>query len=422
MDPHPYLALEATAAFFLLLAYVFTSFLDNALSRLTRVDVKLLEDRTEGRTDFLLEELSRGKNRVTIPLQFLHHLLLVGLALLCHDILAGLGVSLPALGALLLAGLFSLLLHHLLPWVAAPADAGTAFSRLLPAFRPVYPPLRLLCLPILSLVSRRRGLEKEEGTSEETITEEEIQAFLDVGEEEGIFEEEETRIIQQLVEFGETLVREVMVPRTDMAALPMTATREEMREYMVETRHSRIPVYRDTVDDIVGMVHVRRLLGGYSSETEDQGLEDLVQPMPVVPESKKVAELLREMQTRHEHIALVVDEYGGTAGLVTLEDLLEEIVGEIQDEDQTEETGIRQLAPDVFLVDGDTELGDLEQHLGQELDAEGCTTAAGLVIRHLGRLPTKGEKLRIGSLHIRVTRADDRKIQELRIRRDHDLA
>jgi len=421
MDPETTSLLEFLAAATLLAGIVLYAFIENGLNRLSRVDVKLLlERRKDLATDSLVALLPKGKFRLQIPLQFFLRLLLVLWGLVIHSMLLRLGAPQPLLLTLLATGLLIMLLTQWLPWTMSEEGAVRVFTRLLTFLRPVYLLFYPVTYPVVGMVARRQLADLEADSEEDEVSEEEVQAFLDVGEEEGIFEGEQSRIIQQVVEFGETIVREIMVPRTGIVAIADTATQEELKSLMVVARHSRIPVYKDTIDAIVGVAYVRDLLAVYSPGSPAQPITGLIREAFFVPETKPVSDLLPEMQAQGEHMAIVVDEYGGVAGLVTLEDLLEEIVGEIRDEDQPEEKDIQPEDGGTFLINGDAELDDIAAEMGVELYEESYNTIAGIIIKHLGRFPAQNETLAIGPLEIQVLDVDNRKIKRVRARRLHD--
>jgi CBS domain containing-hemolysin-like protein len=240
-----------------------------------------------------------------------------------------------------------------------------------------------------------------------------------VGEEEGILEEEEGELIQSIIEFGETRAGEVMTPRTDIVALPLTANVREARDVMVESKYSRLPVYREQIEDVVGLIYVRDLLAYWSEGREDDGIEQLLRPAYFVPETKSVDELLEEMQKAHVQLALVIDEYGGLAGLLTVEDILEEIVGEIEDEDiESEEiVEIVEAGDGYYEVSGSTEVGKIERLFDLEIEDDDFTTIAGLVINESGTVPPPGTRLNFRGLDVEVLEADERRINRLRLRR-----
>lgn len=408
--------LQVLIAVALFIGHAYFSLLDNAIGRLTPLEIRLIPERfKDWKKDRILTLLNRSKSDVQVPLVFLVRVLLVAFALVVFNLLSALGAPQPF--TLTVAGVAAavFLSGHLIPWAAIRGDIPLAVRRLSPVFRPFHRLLHPLCYPILVIARRREAEEETEETEGAEATEAEVQAYLDVGEEEGIFEPEEQKLIRQVVEFGDTMVREIMTPRTEITALKETATLQELKDLISQSRHSRIPVYRDGLDTIMGTVHVRHLLAAYSAETANDPIGDMIRPAFFVPETKKVPELLREMQSRGDNLAVVVDEYGGVAGLVTLEDLLEEIVGEIRDEDQHEEEAIVEESPGVFVLKGETEIGRLEERVGVDLYDETYNTAAGMVITHLGRFPAPDETFECRGLRVTVLEVDSRKVLKIRV-------
>jgi CBS domain containing-hemolysin-like protein len=288
--------------------------------------------------------------------------------------------------------------------------------------------LRLL-RPLLAPIARFGGLGASESIEpteedEEEASDREIRAFLDVGEAAGIIEGQEGEILESLVEFFDTTVREVMTPRTDMVAVPESASWEELMETFGRTHKSRVPVYRETVDDVVGVVHVKNLIKDFI-EGGRPPVSELFRPCPVVPESKELGELLREFQQEHQQMAIVVDEYGGTSGLVTLEDIIEEIVGEIQDElDPAEPPEWEELQEGVFRLQGRASLEVLEELFGLEMDEEDVDTVGGLVFSRHGTVAEAGTVVEIGPgpVVFEVEAMDGRRIVSVIGRRPQSLA
>ncbi len=406
-------------AFVVLGAIVVFALLESSLARMSRVDIKLLLERKKGLADDrLVSRLTRGKSRLLVPLQMLVHLLLVIFALLVFSLLEQVSAPVsPFISSFVVVGVLLLALQHWLPWMIVRDNPEKVFLRLVFLFRPFFYVLYPACYPVFTILDGRQNGDQESDDEDDEISDEEVQAYLDVGEEEGIFEQEESRMIQQVMEFGDTIVREIMMPRTEVVAVADTATREELKNLIVQTRHSRIPVFHETIDSIVGVAYVRHLLAQYTPENMSDTIQDIIMPAFFIPETKKVLDLLREMQTRSEHMAIVVDEYGGVAGLVTMEDLLEEIVGEIRDEDQPEEVGIQDEGENGFVMDGDTDLDDIEQQIGVDLYEEGYNTIAGVIIKQLGRFPAPDEVLTLKGLEIHVLEVDHRKIQRVRVKK-----
>jgi CBS domain containing-hemolysin-like protein len=291
-------------------------------------------------------------------------------------------------------------------------------SRLLILVRLIDALLWPLSAPTVSLLRRlQRGVLEPEAERDEDDQEEEIEAFIEVGEQEGLLEEGERRLIRGVFDFGDRVVREVMTPRTNIVAVSQDASVGALRDLVVKEKHSRIPVYRESIDHIVGILFVRDLLAILGRVPDDTSILSLVHPAHFVPETKRVAELLREMQGLRNHLAVIVDEYGGTAGLVTIEDLVEEIVGEIQDEHEAEEESIVRQPDGALQVAGSADIEEVAEELGAELKDEEFATVGGFILSVLGHVPRAGERFVHGGLEVEVLEADRRRIHRARIRR-----
>ncbi len=254
------------------------------------------------------------------------------------------------------------------------------------------------------------------GGFEPFMTEDEIKGLINLGEEEGVLEKEKKEMIEGVFEFGETKVREVMVPRPDIVAIEIESDLEEAFKLAVSTGYSRILVFKEKIDDVVGVLYVKDLLGLWP-KGEIKPLSKLMQIPYFVPEAKKVDELLREFKNRRIHIAVVVDEYGGTVGLVTIEDLIEEIVGEIEDEhDYTKKEEIIILADELAVVRGRADIGEINERFDISFpEKEGVETIAGAITDYLGYIPQKGEDIFYKNLKISIIEADQRQIIKVRI-------
>ena len=249
------------------------------------------------------------------------------------------------------------------------------------------------------------------------VTEEQLRFLVEVGEKEGVLEEDEREMIHSIFEFGDTVVREVMRPRVDIAAVPADATINAALGLMTERGHSRLPVYDGSIDHIVGVVYIRDLIPALRLGRLDQRVTEIQRPPYFVPETKKVDDLFREMQQKKISMAIVLDEYGGTAGLVTVEDLLEEIVGEIQDEYDLEEKPIQLINDHTALVNARIHIEDVNQLLGLELPVDEVDTVAGLVYALLGRVPAQGETVSLPGAELRVEKTLGQRITKVRITR-----
>jgi CBS domain containing-hemolysin-like protein len=250
------------------------------------------------------------------------------------------------------------------------------------------------------------------------VTEDDIRNIVNVGAEQKVLEEQEREMIHSIIQFGDTIVREVMTPRPDMVAVEVNASARRALDLVIADGYSKLPVYEEKIDNVIGVIHDRELLIALSNGTLAQTpIRALMRPITLVPESKRVSELLREMQRGKFSLAIVVDEYGGTAGLVTMEDLLEEIVGEIRDEhDEGEEESIRSLSPDEAIVDAGTNIEDVNARLGLHLPHEDFETIGGLTVGLFGRLPHEGEEIDAGEhVRLKIDRTRGRRILAVRI-------
>lgn len=247
------------------------------------------------------------------------------------------------------------------------------------------------------------------------VTEEEIQLMVQMGEEQGVLEQEERDMIHSIIDFGDTLVREVMTPRIDIVAVEADAPVEAVLDVVRTHGHSRIPVYHDAVDQIVGIIHVKDLLAAFRGGRLGGTARAYARPAYFVPESKRLDELFKDMRRKRAHMAVVVDEYGGTAGIVTIEDLLEEIVGPIQDEYDAEEPPIKRLDERIAVVDGQMHLEDVNAALDLALPVGEVDSLGGFVYSLLGHVPTQGERVHYDGVELSVERIDGNRIAQVRV-------
>lgn len=412
----------------LLLVMTFLATIDMAFGQLSDVGLRRLiteaeEERPAGRATAFLKEILENRPRFRFTLSAVIQILLVAVTVLVTSIslllFPGTRFLLIAfVGAMVLAGIF----RQFVPRLISARNPEATLLLLLPFVRPVYHLFVFVADPLHQVLSRKR---RERAIIEANTDEDEedngddIQALIDVGEEEGILEEDEGELIHSIIEFGDTRVNEVMTPRTEVVALPVTATVREARDQINESRYSRLPVYRDQIDNVEGLIYVRDILQCWPEGREDENIASLVRPVYFVPETKPAADLLKEMQKAHVQLAMVIDEYGGIAGLVTVEDILEEIVGEIEDEDTETEEIVEIVEADdgYYDVAGSTEIGKIERLFDLEIEDDDFTTIAGLVISESGYVPRPGERLNFRGLDVEVIDADDRRISRLRLRR-----
>jgi CBS domain containing-hemolysin-like protein len=247
------------------------------------------------------------------------------------------------------------------------------------------------------------------------ITEQELRASAEVASEEGEIEDEEKELIHSIFEFGDTIVREVMVPRPDIVAMEDDKTLRDVQALVLEHGYSRVPVYREDLDDVAGMIYAKDVLKALHQGKHDSPLSEIVREPHYIPETKKVAELLREMQRDKFHIALVTDEYGSVSGLVTLEDLLEELVGEIADEYDREEPELVPVGDGLYRVSGKASIDDVNELLDVELPDEEWDTVAGLMLELFGRIPKSGDEVTFEGLTFTAEEVQGRRISKVLI-------
>jgi CBS domain containing-hemolysin-like protein len=278
--------------------------------------------------------------------------------------------------------------------------------------------LVLLLTPVvalpLSFSQETNGV--HEGTG--TVTEDELKTLVDAGQEEGLFEQGERRMIFSIFRLGDTLAREIMVPRIDLLALDVTTPLSEAVDALLQSGYSRVPVYKESIDDIQGLLYAKDLLNVWRKGNQIESLGNLLRPAYFVPETKKVDELLAEMQAQRIHMAIVVDEYGGVAGLVTLEDIVEEIVGEILDEyDKAEEMLYQVISDSEYVFQGRVDLDDFNEIVDSELPREEADTLGGFIYSRIGRVPTGGESIQVDNLELTVEQVSGRRIRKVRVLR-----
>jgi putative hemolysin len=327
---------------------------------------------------------------------------------------ARLGEALAA--AFLLAGIVTVVGTYIVPQIVYRKSTGRGLLPLVPLFRTVAILVRPLTwsLEFLQSLFELGGAEKAD---EQPRPEDHIEALISAGEEEGIIEKGDRELIQSVVAFGDKTVREVMTARPHIVAIRQDATLEELRQLLIHEQYSRIPVYDRDIDNITGFVHVRDMFEVDEAQRATRRVRDIMRPIRAVPESKPVNDLLREMQEEGAHMALVVDEYGNTAGIVTLEDMVEEIVGEIHDEHEPERD-FRQEPDGSYVVSGSFDLdrlGDLLDFRAEE--STESTTVGGLVTEWLGHVPAVGEETERDGIAITVLAASERRVDQVRVAR-----
>ena len=330
---------------------------------------------------------------------------------------AGLASTLALILVTGLLTLFTIVFGELVPkqiGLAHSERVAFTFSRLIEILGRLFAPLVAFLTIVTRYISR---LFRADVTADERISSEELRLIIEQGGEQGILEAEEEQMIHAVIELGEQRVHEVMVPRTSMVTLPGTVSFEEAIETFVSEGHSRVPVFDDSVDEIVGILYAKDLLPFLIRPNDERPeLRTLLRTPVFVPESMSVDDLLHELQRRKVHLAVVLDEYGGTAGLVTIEDLIEEIVGEIQDEYDEEEPMIVRLSDDEARVDGRAAVDDLQElfdtTFGLE-DEDEYDTVGGLIYHRIGGIPKPGDEVRVDGLLLTVESTDGRRVDKV---------
>jgi CBS domain containing-hemolysin-like protein len=282
-------------------------------------------------------------------------------------------------------------------------------------FLPFFPLVHGVASPLILLLRKLESKHLEEEIHE--ASEEEIETFIDEATEEGIIEEHEGTLLKNVVEFGDTLVKEIMTPRLRMVCIRRDATFGELRALIQAEKYSRIPVYRDRLDNIEGVVIAKDLLAHAGDAQQGLPIEPIIRPAYFVPESMKVSQLLKEFKKRLQKLALVVDEHGGVAGLVTVEDLVEEIVGEIQDEfDRDEEVPITEVRAGEYIFSGDVSVDEVEKRFDKDVAEDNFLTVSGLIGHHLGRLPKRGENFEIKGVSFEILDVDQKRIKKVKVK------
>jgi putative hemolysin len=293
-------------------------------------------------------------------------------------------------------------------------DANRDPEKIVARLLPVVTAASWLLFPIAYPIRRIFAGRPSSSGKPDEVTEQEVRAYIDVGRQEGILEKEEEKLLMSIVDFGDTRVREVMTPRTDIVWIDVAASLTVLFDLFVESKYSRIPVVRGSVDTVVGIVHVKDFFQAIRSGVQ-RSISDLMREAYFVPDTKKVSELLREFQRRHLWMAIVVDEYGGVSGIVTVEDLLEEIVGEISDEHEDEREPVTRSSEQSYSVSGKANIAVIRDLFGRGPEEEEFTTVGGFLSSRLGHIPKPGEVLREFELRFTVEEADRRRVYRVKV-------
>jgi putative hemolysin len=402
----------------LALAAIYVGCIEAAFSALMRLSLRLTAERN-GRAGGLGPYLD-DPVRLFVPVRLLMGLI-VTIATVFWAALLGID-RVQGLGTIVLSmAIFVTVFEHLIPLLIVRRDPARVLDYLLPSFGTIARLLRPLTRSLVGLIAtlRREGVTAvmSEGAADADEAGEAAHTFLEAGEHEGLIEREERALLQSVVDFGDTVVREVMTPRPDIVAIRSDATLGQLRALVGEQQYSRVPVYQDTLDQVLGFVYSKDLIRLWDSPADDRVIPQLLRSAHFVPETKRVHDLLKDFQRQQVQSAIVVDEYGGTAGLVTIEDLLEEIVGEIRDEYDVESEPIVDEGDGRFVFSGKVPIEDMAERLGVDIERAGFETVGGFLLTNLGRVPMPGEQFDLHGLHVEVLEAERRRVHKVRVGR-----
>jgi magnesium and cobalt exporter, CNNM family len=407
-----------TLLLLLAVSAVYVGTIETAFSALMRLSLRLMVERG-GRSDrlgFYLDD----PIQLFVPARLMLGLIF-SLATVVIAVLTG-RTGFQSIGMLLLfVAVFMMLFEHVLPMLIVRRNPERVLELMLPPFDVAARFLHPLTGTLVRLLVEGRRDRERQGAQPAAVTEEEAgeaaHAYLEAGEEQGLIERDERRLLQSIVDFGDTLVREVMTPRPDIVAIRADSTLDELRALFREQEYSRIPVYQENLDNILGIVFVKDLIQLTGAEGQAQPIASLVRPVAFVPETKRVPELLKEFQRKQVQMAIVVDEYGGTAGLVTLEDLLEEIVGEIRDEYDVETEPVIDEGNGSYVFSAKVNVDEVRERLDVPIEADGFETVGGYVLSRVGRVPSVGETFELDGMIVEVLEAERRRIHRVRFRK-----
>jgi CBS domain containing-hemolysin-like protein len=405
--------------FILAIVAVYVGTIETAFTVLMRLSLRLMVERRGGndRLGFYLED----PIRLFLPARLLLGLMF-SLGTMFIAILTG-RTGVQSIGMLLVfVAVFILVCEHVVPIFIVRRNPERILEVLLPPFDVLARTVRPLTTSLTRLILEpRRERAEQNGAGEAPAAAADAAPPPPVEEsEQRLIEEEGRKLLQSIVDFGDTLVREVMTPRPDMVATAATATLGEVRALFEEQEYSRIPVYGENLDNILGLLYVKDLI--HVREASDasvlqRDLPQLIRPATFVPETKRVAELLKEFQQKQTQIAIIVDEYGGTAGLATIEDLLEEIVGEIRDEYDVETEPVIEEPDGSYVFSGKVNFDEVRERLDVEVEPEGFETVGGYVLTRVGRVPSVGERFELDGMEVEVLEAERRRIHRVRFKR-----
>lgn len=423
------MGIEITIAVIILILLMLLATIDMAFSQLSDVTLRRISSDSDGgskqKTIEFLHDVSDNRARFRFTISTAIQLLIIIFSVLVVIIVFNFYQNKNQLliYSLLICLGASILFRQLIPRLLTKNNPENQLLFMVPLIRPIYGVLSAVTDPFRFFTNEEEETEStispnDIETEEKEDSAEDIQALIEMGEAEGILETQERELIETMVEFNEIKAGEIMTPRTEIVALDINSTVKDARDLIIEEKFSRLPLYRDSIDNVEGVIFVRDLMNAWAEGKENLQISEFQRPAHFVPETKSAADLLKSMQSNHIQIAIVIDEYGGVAGLLTVEDILEEIVGEIEDEDIEEEIiEIKDVGQGFYDVLGSTEIGKIERLFEMEIEDDDFTTIAGLVTSEAGYVPKVGEKLYFRGIDVQIRKADEKKIKLLRIKK-----
>jgi putative hemolysin len=398
---------------------------ETSLVRMNRIKAKtLVDDKRRGARQLarLIEHPARFLNPILLLVLICQLVSATLVGIVAEDWLGGIGVLVGAIFEVVVIFVF----FEAVPknWAVQNPDRAALLSAPLVTAVVRFPPVRAVSsvlIGLANLIIGQKG-ESEDGIRPSYITESELRAMADVAHEENVIEKDERTFIHSIIDFGDTVAREVMVPRPDMVTVSADTTVTVALEAALAAGYSRVPVYQGQIDDVVGISYTKDLIRAERVGKGEQPVTGTSRPAVFIPESKEVSALLRQMQEEKFHMAIVVDEYGGTAGLVTLEDLLEELVGEIVDEFDIEQPSVDRQSDGSFVVDARYAVDDADELLGSDLPQGPWDTVGGLMLDLVGRVPDQGDTVSVDGFRLTALEVRGRRIGRIRIERTEPLA
>lgn len=408
--------LMVVAIVLILFVLMFLAVAELSLNRISKVKAQALAEQLDTKSAHALARLVTHPERFINPVLVTVTFLQTGQAFLTSLLAARLFGPVGVIVGFVLNVVVFFVLSEAMPktWAVLRAERAALGTARVVEMIVSFPPLRLISRGLIGLTNiliPGKGL--KEGPF---VSEQELLGIVGAAAEDEVIEHEERELIESIIEFGDTVAREVMMPRPDMVIIPNAATVTMALDLAISHGYSRLPVFGPGDDDVLGLAYAKDLIRAEREGRGDLSVLDLVRPVRFIPENKPVSRLMREMQTGKFHLAIVADEYGGIAGLVTLEDCLEELVGEIVDEYDTEAHTVERLPNGDYLVDGGTSIDELNELLGGSLPNEDWDTLGGLVFNTLGHVPEPGEQLEVDGWRFIAEEVEGRRIRMVRVR------